>query len=222
MFGPRERSFIGSHLVFKRLRRGQILFEPGQEVETTYFPCAGTVGSLLIVSEDGNEVEAGIIGWEGAIGGVVSAGSKPAYSRAVVQIGGCAYSVPTARLEEVKQQSSDLHDIFARYADTLLAQVMQSVACNALHTAEARCSRWLLSIQDRVASNTLPLTQYALAEMLGVQRTTISAVLQRLQASKLIWCRRGRIQILDRAGMEDVACECYSAVQSHAEALAEL
>jgi CRP-like cAMP-binding protein len=214
-----ERSMMGSHLVLKRLRRGQVLFEPGEEVETTYFPCHGTVGSLLIVSASGREVEAATIGWEGAIGGIVSAGSKPAYSRAVVQIAGPAYAVPTARLEEAKQRSPILHDIFSRYADTLLAQIMQSVACNALHTAEARCSRWLLSTHDRVRSPTLPLTQQALAEMLGVQRTTITAVVKGLQQSRLVRYRRGRIEILNRRGIEQVACECYSAVETHAERL---
>jgi DNA-binding MarR family transcriptional regulator len=103
--------------------------------------------------------------------------------------------------------------------DALLAQIMQSVACNALHTAEARCSRWLLSTQDRVRSTTLPLTQQALAEMLGVQRTTITAVMTDLQAAKLIRYERGRIEILSRTGIEDVACECYSAVESHADRL---
>src|SRR5205085_6954067 len=124
-----EQALVGANLNLKRLRRGQVLFEPGEEVETTYFPCAGTVGSLFIVSLNGREVEAATIGWEGAIGGIVSAGSKPAYSRAVVQIGGPAYSLPTVRLEEAKQRSPILHDVFARYADTLLAQIMQSVAC---------------------------------------------------------------------------------------------
>ena len=219
MLHNEERGVIGAHLILKRLRRGQVLFEPGQEVETTYFPCSGTVGSLLIVSLTGREVEAATIGWEGAIGGIVSAGSKPAYSRAVVQIGGPAYSLPTVRLEEAKQRSPVLHDIFARYADTLLAQIMQSVACNALHTAEARCSRWLLSTHDRVRSSTLPLTQDALAEMLGVQRTTITAVVKGLRAGKLIRYRRGRIEILNRSGIEEIACECYSAVESHAERL---
>lgn len=214
-----ERTLVGTHLVARRLRRGQVLFEPGEDVETTYFPCHGTVGSLLIVSQSGREVEAATIGWEGAIGGIVSAGSKPAYSRSVVQIGGPAYSLPTARLEEAKQRSPILHDVFSRYADALLAQIMQSVACNALHTAEARCSRWLLSTQDRVRSSTLPLTQQALAEMLGVQRTTITAVMGDLQAAKLIRYERGRIEILSRSGIEDVACECYSAVEDHAERL---
>ena len=214
-----ERSLMGAHFAQKRLRRGQVLFEPGEEVETTYFPCHGTVASMLIVSLTGREVEAANIGWEGAVGGIVSAGSKPAYSRAVVQIGGPAWCVPTARLEEAKQRSPVLHDVFCRYADALLAQIMQSVACNALHSTEERCSRWLLSTQDRVQSAFLPLTQQALAEMLGVQRTTITAVVKDLQASRLIRYSRGRIEILNRDGIEKTSCECYAAVEGHANRL---
>ncbi|HEX5279020.1 MAG TPA: Crp/Fnr family transcriptional regulator [Micropepsaceae bacterium] len=214
-----EQTLVGTHLVLKRLRRGQVLFEPGEEVETTYFPCHGTVASMLIVSATGREVEAANIGWEGAVGGIVSAGSKPAYSRAVVQIGGPAYCVATARLEDAKQRSPFLHDVFCRYADALLAQIMQSVACNALHTTGERCSRWLLSTQDRVQSAVLPLTQQALAEMLGVQRTTITAVVKELQANQLIRYRRGRIEILNRNGIEKASCECYAAVEDHATRL---
>src|SRR5215469_7626186 len=145
ILASQERNLIGTYLALKRLRRGQVLFEPGEEVETTYFPCQGTVVSMLIVLVSGREVEAANIGWEGAVGGIVSAGSKPAFSRAMVQIGGPAYSVPTSRLEEAKQRSPVLQDIFSRYADALLAQIMQSVACNALHTTLERCARWLIS-----------------------------------------------------------------------------
>jgi len=214
-----EHALVGPHIFLKRLRRNQTLFEPGDEVETTYFPCQGTVGSFLIVSLSGREVQAATIGWEGAIGGIVSCGSKPAYCRAVVQIGGPAYALATARLEEAKQRSPLLHDIFSRYADSLLAQVMQSVACNALHSAEARCARWLLATQDRVRGPLLPLTHEALAEMLGVRRTTVTSIAVQLQASGLIHYSRGRIEILNRRGLARVACECYSAVAAHADRL---
>ena len=88
--------------------------------------------------------------------------------------------------------------------------MMQSVACNALHSIEARCSRWLLSTQDRVGQSVIPLTQEALAEMLGVQRTTVTAVAQALQARDLIRYARGRVEILNRQGIEKIACECVT------------
>lgn len=211
----RDRDILRPYLVLRQLRRGQILFEPGEEVEITYFPCRGTLTSLLVISSDGREVEAGTIGHEGAIGGIVSAGHKPAYTRAMVQIGGPAYAIDTARLEEAKAQSAALRDLLSRYADALLAQMMQSIACNALHSAEARCSRWLLATQDRVERSPIPLTQESLAEMLGVQRTTVTAVVKELQTRGLIHYTRGRVEIVDRDALERSACECYASVENH-------
>jgi CRP-like cAMP-binding protein len=202
-------------LVLRVLRKGQILFEPGQDVEITYFPCRGTLASLLVISSDGREVEAASIGHEGAVGGIVSTGHKPAYGRAVVQIGGPAFVIDTAKLEETKARSAAFHDLFSRYADVLLAQMMQSVACNALHSVEARCSRWLLATQDRVHVSPIPLTQEALAEMLGVQRTTVTAVVKTLQARGLIRYSRGRVEIVNRRGIELVSCECYESIENH-------
>jgi CRP-like cAMP-binding protein len=212
---PPDREQIRPYLVARSLRRGQILFEPGEDVDITYFPCLGTLASLLVISSDGREVEAASIGHEGAVGGIVSAGHKPAYGRAVVQIGGPAFSIDNDRLEHAKAQSPAFHDLFSRYADALLAQMMQSVACNALHSVEERCSRWLLSTQDRVRRSPIPLTQEALAEMLGVQRTTVTAVIKTLQSRGLIRYSRGRVEILNRRGIEDTACECYRSVEAH-------
>jgi CRP-like cAMP-binding protein len=215
VLNPRDFALVKPYLVSRVLDRGQVLFEPGEDVTTTYFPCRGTMSSLLVVSADGREVEAATIGAEGAIGGIVSAGHKPAYGRAVVQIGGAAYCVPTARIEDAKDHSATFRDLFSRYADVLIAQLMQSVACNALHPIEARCSRWLLSTQDRVGQNIIPLTHESLAEMLGVRRTTVTAVIKALQSRGLIRSMRGRVEILNRARMEEATCECYRAVEMH-------
>jgi CRP-like cAMP-binding protein len=216
---PADREHIRPYLVPRLLERGEILFDPGQDVVTTYFPCRGTMASLLVISSDGREVEAASIGHEGAVGGIVSAGHKPAYARATVQMGGPAFSIDTARLEETKARSPAFHDLFSRYADVLLAQMMQSVACNALHSVEARCSRWLLSTQDRVAVSPILLTQEALAETLGVQRTTVTAVVKALQARGLIRYARGQVEILNRRGLEGTACECYESIESHFDRL---
>src|SRR6266851_4562898 len=140
-----DRALLEPHAEFVELAPGKVLFEPEEDVVITHFPLTGTMAGLIVVLEDGRTAEAASIGREGAIGGIVSAGHKPAFARAVIQIGGPAFSVPTARLEDAKRRSPVFHDLFARYADALLAQMMQSVACNALHSIEARCSRWLLS-----------------------------------------------------------------------------
>ena len=211
----REFAILEPHLEPVQLPRGKVLFEPGEEVTTTYFPCRRTMVSLLIVTSDGREVEAATIGREGAVGGIVSQGYKPAYGRAVVQIGGEALAIPTSHLDAAKIGSARFSDLFARYADALLAQMMQGVACNALHRADERCARWLLASHDRAGDGVIHLTQESLAEMLGVQRTTVTAVTAELQARGLIRAQRGRVQVVDRPGLERAACECYRAVEDH-------
>jgi len=210
-----ERALLRPWISQRPLAAGEILFEPGDDVTVSYFPGNGTMVSLRITSSDGKDVEAATIGREGAVGGIVSAGRKPAYARAIVQLGGAAYCIPTAKIEDAKCRSPAVHDLFCRYADVLLAQVMQSVACSALHAVEQRCARWLLATHDRVGQTTIPLTQEELADMLGVRRTTISAVAKSLQERGAIRYVRGRIDIVNRKRLLMAACECYEAVESH-------
>jgi hypothetical protein len=212
---PADCKLLEPHLKPVALRRQEVLFEPGDDVHTTYFPCHHAMISLRLITRDGEAVEVATIGREGAIGGVVSSGHKPAFGQAVVQIGGAAFKILTDRLDRVKCDSPALADLFARYSDALLAQMMQSAACSALHSIEERCARWLLSAHDRAGDHAFPLTQQALAEMLGVQRTTVTAVGRRLQDAGFIRYRRGAVEVLDRAGLERAACECYRAVESH-------
>ena len=212
---PSDRSLLDPFLESVTLYQSEVLFEPGDDVTRTYFPCASTMASLVVMMQSGRAAEAATVGREGALGGIVSSGYKPAFARAEVQIPGPALRIETARLEEAKGRSASLRDLFSRYADVLLAQIVQSVACNALHSLEARCCRWLLTTQDRVNSAEIPLTQEALAEMLGVQRTTVTSVARALRARGLIRYARGQIAILDRARLEAAACECHAAVKQH-------
>lgn len=211
----REFEILEPHLEPVMLPRGKVLFDPGDDVTTTFFPCQRTMVSLLIVTGDGREVEAATIGREGAVGGIISQGHKPAFGRAVVQIGGEALAIPARQLDAAKIGSGRFTDLFARYADALLAQMMQGVACNALHRADERCARWLLASHDRAGDSVIHLTQESLAEMLGVQRTTVTGVTAELQARGLIRTHRGRVEIIDRAGLERASCECYRAVETH-------
>lgn len=197
------------------LSRGEVLFEPGAEVAQITFPCDGTVAMLLVTMQDGSAIETAMIGHEGAIGGVVSQGYLPAFNRAVVQIGGPALRLNAKHLQAAKQASPAMRNLFTRYADCLLAQVLQSVACNALHPIDQRCAKWLLTLHDRVGDETVPVTQEALADMLGVRRTYLSRVLGGLQEQGLISIGRGRISINDRAALEAAACECHGRVRDH-------
>ena len=214
-----DRALIEPFLEAVELQRGDVLFEPGEDVVSTLFPCTGAMISLVLLTQDDRAIEVAAIGQEGAVGGIVSAGHKPAFARSVVEIGGMGLRIDTEHLEDAKKHSHSLRDLFSRYADVLLAQTLQSVACNALHTIEERCCRWLLATQDRVATRDLPVTQEFLAELLGVQRTTVSAAAQALQRRGLIQYRRGQITIADRAGLEEAACECYAAVEKHFRAV---
>jgi CRP-like cAMP-binding protein len=128
-----------------------------------------------------------------------------------------AASLSAAQFHAAANQSQGIRDLIVRYNDLLLAQIQQSVACNALHTLEARLSRWLLQTLDCVDGDVIPLTQEFLGQMLGVRRTTVSITARLLQSARLIRYRRGHIQILDRAALEDIACECYAVVRQNAD-----
>jgi CRP-like cAMP-binding protein len=210
-----DRAMLEPHAKFVDLAHGQVLFEPEDDVVITHFPLTGTMAALVVVLEDGGTAEGASIGREGAIGGIVSAGHKPAFTRAVTQIGGPAFQIETARIEVAKHRSSVVRDLFSRYADALLSQVLQSVVCNAFHPMGQRLARWLLTTQDRIASNELPLTQEYLAQMLGVHRSTVIRVTRLLQDDGIIRNARGRLTVLNRAKLEKVSCECYGVVARH-------
>ena len=197
--------------------KGEVLFEPGQDVEFVYFPGPGMIASFLMTLEEGVTTEAAIIGQEGALGGIVSHGRKPAYARAVVQIAGDALRLPVVTLDNAKQRSPGLREHFARYADCLLAQLLQSVACNAVHDYESRLARWLLTLHDRVGGSRLPVTHQFASEMLGVQRSYTGRIMRGLARSGAIRTGRGQIMIADREQLERRSCECYANLRNHYE-----
>lgn len=194
---------------------GTILYEPGDDMTHASFPCEGTVVSMLTVLRDGRTVEAASVGAEGALGVIISAGEKPAFTRGHVQAPG-----RVLRLEAARHASVTLRDLIARYADCLLAQVLQAVACNALHSVEARTSRWLLTMQDRTRQSELAVTQEHLAEVLGVRRTTVTRIFAELEATGAIRHTRGKVEVLSRPRLERGTCECFRAVRDHFDRVA--
>lgn len=197
-----------------QLDAGDTVFDRGKAVESSLFPFDSTMVSLVVEMSGGRSIEVASIGREGAVGGIVSCGHAPAFSHGSVQVGGPALKLPLKALEEVKNSNRFVAHIFCRFSDYLLAQVMQSVACNAFHSIPARAAGWLLTAQDR-AGDRIELTQEAFAGLLGVQRTTVNAVIGELQEEGLIATRRGTVQVVDRAGLSRRACECYQVVESH-------
>jgi len=182
-----------------------------------HFPCGPSLVSYLISSEDGRDVEATLVGREGAVGGIVSQGYLPAYSRIVVKFGGPFVRLPIAKLELAKLTSPGLRDVFARYADCLLAQMFQSIACNAIHSIEQRTAKWIISAMDRTDSDVVPLTHEQLAGMLGVGRSYASRVIQIFKAEGILETRRGAIVVRNRAALDAKACQCNDSVKTHFE-----
>lgn len=217
LFPPGALEFFFPHLDVFAAGPGESLFEPGDEITHTFFPLDSTVVSFVLPMRDGSAVEAATVGREGAVGGVISLGLKPAFARVDVQIPGPVARVDVNVLEKAKRASPKVHEIMTRYADCLAAQVLQSVGCASLHTLEARCARWLLMTHDRLQSDELPLTHEVLAGMFGVARTYVTRTAQALQARGAISYRRGIIRIERRATLAEASCECYSVVRRHFE-----
>lgn len=214
---PDDRALLAPYLERWEHQRGEVIFSAGSEVGFVTFPCEFTVITLVIEMADGRSAQTATVGREGAVGGVVSNGGLPASANAVVQIPGPALRIDVRRLQEAKRRSETLRNLFTRYSDCLLAQVLQAVACNALHPIEQRCMRWLMTLQDRLDTPVLPVTQEVLAAMLGVQRTYLTRILRSLQDQGLIAIGRGRITILNRTEVEAAACECHASVKRHFE-----
>ena len=217
-FARDARALLEPFATLVQLEPGEVLHPRGENVEVTYFPFGSTMISLVVELSGGRSVEVASMGHEGAVGGIVSCGNAPAFSKAQVLVGGPALRVSLEAIEDAKMRSGHIRNLFCRFADYLLAQVMQSAACNSFHTIEQRAARWLLTAQDR-AGPTIQLTQEALAGLLGVQRTTVNAVVQALQEEALIATRRGSIQVIDRAGLKRRSCECHAAVEAHFNAV---
>src|SRR5262249_31583613 len=150
-------------------------------------------------------------------GARAGSGARLAIARALVQLPGTAAWISASQFHTAAAQSQGLRDLIVRYNDVLLAQVQQSVACNALHGLEARLCRWVLQTHDCVDGNVIPLTQEFLGQMLGVRRTPVTIGARLLQSAGLIRYRRGLIHIVDCAALEDIACECYAVVKHNAD-----
>lgn len=213
-FAHETRGLIEPHGTLLILSPGEVVLNRGDQVKSTVFPIGETMISMGVELTGGRSIEVASIGREGAVGGIISCGHAPAFSRAVTLVGGPAMRMPMKALEQAKRDSTFIANIFCRFSDYLLAQVMQSVACNAYHSIPERAARWLLHAQDR-AGDRIELTQEAFAGLLGVQRTTVNAVIRSLQDEGLIATGRGVVRVVDRAGLKHRACECYSRLEDH-------
>lgn len=186
----------------------EVLYRSGEVIPHVYFPTGGFISLVTPVSAD-TCVEVGLIGSEGLLGITLILGNDLAPFQARVQGAGSALRINTASFLRELEQSLALQQILKRYLYVSLRQLAQTAACNRFHVVEARLARWLLMTHDRAHSDTFHVTQIFLAYILGVRRVGITKAALSLQQQNLICYRRGNITILDRAGLEAVACACY-------------
>jgi CRP-like cAMP-binding protein len=205
---PDDGGFLASAIRLDHPRQGQLLStraEPGVEV---WFPNTGII-ALSITDHEGRTAQTGMVGPEGCVGLETLFHWAPALADSSVQVAGEMAVIPAARLRTAVETRPAVQAALSRFLYHLTAQSLQTVACNRLHSLEARCCRWLLMMQDRTGDDELPLTQESLATMLGSGRPRINALLAIMELSGLVRRYRGRIRLLSRPGLERRACECY-------------
>jgi CRP-like cAMP-binding protein len=210
---PDEYQRVSSELTWRPLKVRQVLHKHGEPIGEIYFP-GRSVCSITNVMEDGNAVEVATVGREGLIGIGAVFGALVSSGEAFVQIAvepAAVMNIDAFRRE--MERRGPFYDRMTKYSQAFVSMLMQSVACNGLHSAEQRCCRWLLTTHDRIAQEEFPLTHEFLAIMLGVRRPTVTLVMAELARAGIVSHVRGHVRIVDRAGLEAVACECYQHVR---------
>ena len=215
---PSDLAALQPHLKLVHFKQEQVLFEAGDTIDATYFPTSAVI-SIVVTLSSGQVVEAAMVGRDGVVGASAALDGRMALSRAIVQLSGEAMVCSLAGLRGAAMQSQSLLSLLIRHEQTLYAQAQQSAACMAAHHVDARLCRWLLRSRDLSQSDTLLFTQEFLAEMLGVNRTSVTVVAHTLQQAGIIKYTRGKIRITNLEGLRDAACECYETVKSQYQGL---
>jgi CRP-like cAMP-binding protein len=215
---PAELEHLLPHLQTVTFSLGQVVYEPGERIEYCYFP-TDCVISLLYTAQDGSTAEMGLVGNEGMLGVALFLGGESTCSRAIVPLAGDALRLPGKLLQLEFARSRTIAGLLLRYTQALLTQVAQTAVCNRLHSLEQRLCRWLLLCHDRKDGVELLMTQELIANMLGGRRESVTVSAGHLQDAGLIHYSRGHITIVDRAGLESAACECYRIVENECDRL---
>ncbi len=209
---------LSANLSLVTLPLGQVLYESGSQQKSVYFPTTAIV-SLLYMMADGASAEIAVVGNEGIIGVSLFMGGETTPSRAVVQSAGHAYQLSGKFLKEEFSRAGVMQHLLLRYTQALLTQMAQTAVCNRHHSLDQQLCRWLLLSLDRLVGNELVMTQELIANMLGVRREGVTEAAGSLQNAGLIKYSRGRITVLDRAGLETRTCECYAVVKKEFDRL---
>ena len=203
---------LAAHLELVPLPLGEMLYEPGEQLQHAYFPTTAIV-SLHYVMESGASTESAGVGNEGVVGISLFMGGETTPSSAVVQTAGHAYRLAGRLLKQEFNHAGLMQRLLLRYTQALMTQMTQTAACNRHHSVEQQLCRWLLQTLDRMPTNELIMTQELVASMLGVRREGITEAAGNLQQAGFIRYRRGHIAVLERSGLETRACECYAVVK---------
>lgn len=203
---------LARHLERVQMRLGDMLYEPGEQLQHAYFPVTSIV-SLHYVMETGASASVAGVGNEGMVGITLFMGGNTTPSSAVVQTAGVAYRLERRVLKQEFERPGALHQLLLRYTQALMTQMTQTAVCNRHHSVEQQLCRWLLVTLDRIPSGQIVMTQELVASMLGVRREGVTDAAGRLQEAGVIRYRRGHITVLQRAGLETRTCECYEVVR---------
>ncbi len=209
---PQEYDQILPKLELVRLKLHQLIYEAGETIKSIYFVNSGLI-SVLSVQPDGKSVEVGLIGREGFTGLPILVGYHSSPTRLMTQGDGTAFRCDAETLRQLARQLPGLEQRLHRFGHQLAMQTTQIAACNRLHEVEERLARWILMSQDRIGSDSLPLTQEFLAQMLGTRRASVTVAAGILQKKGMIAYTRGSVRILNREKLERAACDCYGIVQ---------
>jgi CRP-like cAMP-binding protein len=194
------------------MRLGETLYRPGEQLQHAYFPTSAIV-SLLYVMESGASAEIANVGNEGVLGISLVLGGNTTPSSAVAQAAGDGYRLKAALLQEEFNRCGQIQTLLLRYTQALAVQIGQKASCNRHHTVEQQLCRWLLSTIDRLPSSEVVMTHELVASILGVRRESVTAAAGKLQRAGVLTYRRGHITVVERAGLEQAACECYTVVK---------
>ncbi|MFA7280296.1 MAG: Crp/Fnr family transcriptional regulator [Sterolibacterium sp.] len=213
-----EFDALVAHLELVPMPLGQMLYEPGTQLQYAYFPTSAIV-SLHYVMESGASAESAGVGNEGVVGVSLFMGGETTPSSAVVQTAGHAYRIKSRLLKQEFNRGGLVQRLLLRYTQALMTQMSQTAACMRHHSVEQQLCRWLLMTLDRAPSHDLIMTQELVASMIGVRREGITEAAGKLQQAGLISYRRGHISVLERSGLERRVCECYAVVKKEIDRL---